>query len=369
MNDNGMFWNSENEGVEKNEPVEAEATQVSAPLVSVSQARKSYSILGFGFAVYSVISLVVALVIQVIALLVSPDLIEDILFLNVVTPVALYIFALPVLLLILLAFRVKCEAIPKSKMGFGEWMLIFLVSFGLMYIGSYTGQFVMGGLSAIVGYDYSNMLESMIDLDKMWVTVIFMCVVAPIGEEFVFRKLMIDRTHKYGGFVSIFFSALAFGLMHANFYQFFYAFALGLVLGYVYYKTGRLWYTIALHAAINFIGSVLTSYLSVGIDEMARALESLDMQSTEQMLAFVKEYGFILLAEYAFLAFVFSAMICAVVLPIVFRKRIKLERSDDIAPRKKVLAASFLNVGAILMILVYAIQFVLTLISPLLGEI
>ncbi len=368
MNDNGMFWNSSENNSEEAASAVSETLRASAPWLSIYEARKSYFAVGFGLTVYSVISLAVALLIQVIALVVSPDLIEDILFLNIITPISLYLFALPVLLLILFAFGIKGEALPKKKMKFGEWMLIFVVGFGLMYIGSYVGQFVMGGLSALVGYDYSNMLESMVDIDKMWITVIFMCVIAPIGEEFVFRKLIIDRTHKYGGFVCIFFSALAFGLMHANFYQFFYAFALGLVLGYVYYKTGRLWYTIALHAAINFIGSVLTSYLSVGIDEMARALESLDMQSTEQMLAFVKEYGFILLAEYAFLAFVFSAMICAVVFPIVFPKRIKLDRSNDIAPRKKVLAASFLNVGAILMIVVYATQFILTLISPLIGQ-
>ena len=369
MNDNGMFWNSEeNNNVENTLPeIDTETLCPPAPLISVSKVRKTYSVMGFGLAAYSVISLVVALVIQVIALLVSPELIEDILFLNVITPVSLYVFALPVLLLILFAFGVKGERLSKKGMGFGEWLLIFIVSFGLMYIGSYAGQFVMGGLSMIVGYDYSNMLESMIDVDKMWITAIFMCIVAPIGEEFVFRKLIIDRTHKYGGFVCIFFSALAFGLMHANFYQFFYAFALGLVLGYVYYKTGRIWYSIALHAAINFVGSVLTSYLAAGSDQMIKALETLDTQSTTEMLAFLQKYGFVLIAEYAFIAFMFAAMICAVVLPIVFRKRIKLERSNDVPPRKKTLPASFLNVGAVLMILVYAMQFVLTLVSPLFG--
>ena len=368
MNDNGMFWNSE--GVNGKETVspEMEIPHPSCTPLLVSRARKTYSAIGFGLAIYSVISLAVALVIQVIAMIVSPDLVEDILFLNIITPVSLYVFALPILLLTLLGFGVKGEALSKRKMGLGEWMLIFVVSFGLMYIGSYAGQFVMSGLSALVGYDYSNMLESMVDIDKIWITVIFMCVVAPIGEEFVFRKLIIDRTHKYGGFVCIFFSALAFGLMHANFYQFFYAFALGLVLGYVYYKTGRIWYGIALHAAINFVGSVLTSYLAVGVDEMSKALEVLDAQNTEELIAFLQKYGFSLLAEYAFVIFVFASMICAVVLPIVLRKRIKLERSNDIAPCKSVLAASFLNVGAVVMILVYAIQLVLTLVSPLLGQ-
>ena len=367
MNDSGMFWNSPEENGEDKNAVAHEDLAFVTPL-SVSKARKSYSAVGFGLAVYSVISLAVALVIQVIALLVSPPLVEDILFLNVITPVSLYVFALPVLLLLLLAFGGKRERLEKKGMGFGEWMLIFVVSFGLMYIGSYAGQFVMGGLSALVGYDYSNMLETLVDVDKLWITAIFMCVVAPIGEEFVFRKLIIDRTHKYGGFVCVFFSALAFGLMHANFYQFFYAFALGLVLGYVYYKTGRIWYSVALHAVINFVGSVLTSYLTVGIEKMGKALEALNLDDSEAVLAFLGDYGPTLLAEYAFVAFVFASMICAVVLPIVLRKKIKLERAEIATSRKKMLSAAFLNAGAIVMILVYAIQFVLTLVVPLLGN-
>ena len=368
MNDNGMFWNSSENNSEEAASAVSETLRASAPWLSIYEARKSYLAVGFGLTAYSVISLAVALLIQVIALVVSPDVIEDILFLNIITPISLYLFALPVLLLILFAFGIKGEALPKKKMKFGEWMLIFVVGFGLMYIGSYVGQFVMGGLSALVGYDYSNMLESMVDIDKMWITVIFMCVIAPIGEEFVFRKLIIDRTHKYGGFVCIFFSALAFGLMHANFYQFFYAFALGLVLGYVYYKTGIIWYSVALHAAINFVGSVLTSYLADGIEKMTKVFESLNVQNTEDVLAFLGDYGLILLAEYAFVAFVFASMICAVVLPIVLRRRIKLGRKDHVLPYKRVLSASFFNAGSIIMLVVYATQFILTLISPLIGQ-
>ena len=368
MKDGGLFWNSKKNEDGQNGSVASALSHANGTPLSASQARKKYSVVGFGLAVYSVISLAVALVIQIIAMIVSPDIVEDVLFLNLVTPVSLYVFALPVLILLLLLLGGKCEKLERRGMGFGELVLIFIVSFGLMYIGSFAGQFVMGGLSAIVGYDYSNMLESMVDVDKMWITAIFMCIVAPIGEEFVFRKLIIDRTHQYGGFVCIFFSALAFGLMHANFYQFFYAFALGLVLGYVYYKTGRIWYSVVLHAAINFVGSVLTSYLSVGVEEMTAALEKIDLGNTEEMVAFLGEYGFWVLAEYAFVAFVLIAMICAVVLPIVFRKRIKLERKVRVSPLKNVLPASFLNAGAIIMLLVYSIQFVLTLVAPLMGN-
>ena len=43
--------------------------------------------------------------------------------------------------------------------------------------------------------------------------------------------------------------------------QFSYAFLIGLFLGFIYVKTGKLGYTIGLHMAINFIGSSLGTWM------------------------------------------------------------------------------------------------------------
>ena len=59
----------------------------------------------------------------------------------------------------------------------------------------------------------------------------------------------------------IVFSALMFGLFHMNLYQFFYAFLLGLVFGYVYLRTRRLRYTVFMHMSINAIGGVTITAL------------------------------------------------------------------------------------------------------------
>ena len=334
---------------------------------SLPSARKRFSVLGFGIAIYTAVSFSVAMIIQIIAMIIDPGLLDNSVFLNIVSPVALYIFALPCLIGVLALFKVKGDAPEKREMGILPLLLIFVVSFGLMYIGSYVGQGVMWGFTEMVGYDYSNALESMIDYDYMWVTAIFMCVVAPIGEEFVFRKLIIDRTHKYGGFVSILFSGLVFGLMHGNFYQFFYAFALGLVLGYLYYSTGNVWYCVGIHAGINFMGSVVTSYLDLGTTNMNNALETLDIENVDAVAAFGEKYWFILVAFLAFFAFMLISMLSAIVLPIVFRKKIVLERGEPLLSRKVAFGVSFLNVGVIAMLLLYAFNFVLNLIPPAVG--
>ncbi len=62
-----------------------------------------------------------------------------------------------------------------------------------------------------------------------------------------FRKEIISL-RRYGEKTAIMFSALAFALFHMNVFQFFYAFGLGLMFGYVYTRTSRLRYSVAMHA-------------------------------------------------------------------------------------------------------------------------
>ena len=61
-------------------------------------------------------------------------------------------------------------------------------------------------------------------------------------------------------------SALMFGLFHGNLAQFFYAWFLGIVFGYVYYKTGNVIYTMLMHMTINFVGGVVAPRLLAGVD-------------------------------------------------------------------------------------------------------
>jgi len=331
------------------------------PSFDEKREKRNFSRLGFGFALFSLISLAVSLVIQVIVLLVAPEFFESKIFLNMLSPVSMYLFALPVLLLII--FGMKAEPPKKRRMGFWKWVLFLIIGFGLMYIGNYIGQAVMFALSNIVGYDYSNALNSLVGTDSLWATFIFMVIVAPIGEEFVFRKLLIDRTQKYGGFVSVLLSGLIFGLMHGNFYQFFYAFALGLLLGYVYYSTGKIHLTIAIHAVINFFGSVVASLLTEAMDKMYADMETLMTASDmETVLGFYAEHGFTMLFMLAFMFFVFAAMICAIVLPIVLRKKIVLEKGEIEIPKGRAISTVVLNAGMIVMLVVYILEFVLNLI-------
>lgn len=91
-------------------------------------------------------------------------------------------------------------------------------------------------------------------------------LLAPVVEELIFRRLLIERLLPYGERVAVVVSAVAFGLYHLNLSQAAFATACGLMFGYVYVKTGRLRYTLVMHMLVNLLSSgiALVSMLAVG---------------------------------------------------------------------------------------------------------
>jgi len=186
----------------------------------------------------------------------------------------IYAVGLPVCLAILR----PCPAEPQTPrpMPLRFWWLALLLSLGLMFFGNLIGNALMMTVSALRGVEMVNPVQAVIlDADPVW-TAIATVVAAPLGEEFLFRRLLIDRTRRWGELPAVLLSAAMFGAFHLNLYQFFYAALLGLVFGYVYVKTGRLRYTVALHAAINFLGGVIAPALLRALLPLLEQLQSGD---------------------------------------------------------------------------------------------
>ncbi len=325
-------------------------------LIDEAKEKQNLSRLGYGYAALSLITFAVALIIQIIVLAINPDIIKSTLFLNLITPVSIYIFALPVLLIIIS----KCEvnAPEKRRFGIGQWFICMIIGFGIMYIGSIIGNTVMDYISILSGYDYSNSLDTIVDNENLWVTFIFTVIIAPIGEEFVFRKLIIDRTQRYGGAVCILLSALMFGLMHSNFYQFFYCVGLGLILGYIYHRSGKLLPCILLHATINFMGGIVPSWLL----PISEGLEKIDPEDTEALAQFMMNNLGGIFASMMLTLFMFASMALAVILLIALRKKIKLDRGEAQLPRSRAFTIIITSAGIAVMIVVYALEFALSLV-------
>ena len=160
----------------------------------------------------------------------------------------------------------SCEMKEKKNISPGKFLALFVLCYGLTYLGNMIGGIFMqivGSLSGTVdGNPLNEVLEHM-DVGVIFVTTV---IIAPVMEELMFRKYLVDRLVPYGQKTAVILSGLFFGLFHGNFYQFFYAAALGMVFAWIYSSTGRIRYNILMHMCINLMGGVLPVLLSRASD-------------------------------------------------------------------------------------------------------
>lgn len=90
-------------------------------------------------------------------------------------------------------------------------------------------------------------------------------ILAPLAEEVVFRgailRTLLGIMSKKNHWVAIMISAAIFGVVHANLAQFINALLMGLLLGWMYYRTGSLVPGILLHWINNTMAYVLTNIM------------------------------------------------------------------------------------------------------------
>lgn len=90
-------------------------------------------------------------------------------------------------------------------------------------------------------------------------------ILAPLAEEVVFRgailRTLLGIMSKKNHWVAIIISAAIFGVVHANLAQFVNALLMGLLLGWMYYRTGSLVPGILLHWINNTMAYVLTNIM------------------------------------------------------------------------------------------------------------
>lgn len=90
---------------------------------------------------------------------------------------------------------------------------------------------------------------------------LFIGLLSPLAEELLFRKVMLGSMLKYGRIKALIISGLFFGIMHGNPFQFMYAFPLGIILGWIYVKSGEnITASFLFHAAINTSSVILEKF-------------------------------------------------------------------------------------------------------------
>ncbi len=290
---------------------------------------------------------------------------------TVLSSVAFYFVGVPVAAIMLLFSRPSEEPEQperKTKLTGGSWMKYLCITFAAMYVGNWIGNIVTGVLGFVVGHRITNPVESALDGASWIISTIAMVIIAPIFEELLFRKLLIDRLQPYGEKTAIAASALAFGLVHGNFSQFFYAFGIGLVFGYIYCKTKNVWYTISFHMIINGVCGILTGYLAGKVDTegLGSLLESIGGQlSDEEAMRLVSEMGKYIVPM-LLLGIISIAVLGAAVTGIVFFakgvKNISLADCRYDISAENVRTAAYANAGIIILYAIMAMTFITSIV-------
>ncbi len=134
---------------------------------------------------------------------------------------------------------------------------IAFICIAALYLSNFIAVAINAAIAYLKGTDIVNPLQIVISSSNLIYTFIFVCVVAPVFEELMFRKILLNKLLPYGKKLSVIVSAFAFGLFHGNLNQIFYAFILGLIFAHLTISSGKINYAIILHIVINTLGSVV----------------------------------------------------------------------------------------------------------------
>ena len=322
------------------------------------EARRSFSRFALALFLFLIIANAVVLGISTTMMLVmgaekySAFVESSPIFEMLVSTLPMYLVAFPVLFLIVKGMPTQKR--EKKKLPALELFYMFLVAEAFMMVGNLIGQSINASISSILGIEVNNATSDLILRAPVWLVFLLVVVVAPIVEELIFRKLMIDKLSRFGDLTAIIVSAVAFGLFHGNLFQFFYAAFLGLLLAYLYCKSGKIGYTIAFHAIINFLGSV-------AVIPIIKYEELLLSGTVPETGAALREYVFATVAMGSYAIFQYAMVIPGIIIfinAIRYRLINVSNRGEIKIPQGKTPSAVLLNVGSILFIVLSVITFI-----------
>ena len=285
--------------------------------------KKSFSGLGWRFLIGTLIIYAVQMGVMAIVGVVKPEWLQNTTISLILAVMPLYLIGMPIL--IALVKRMPGEAPAKKSIKPGQFVLALIMCYALMYCGNLAGTLITTLVGVLKGTAVDNALMTYATESSMIVTFIYMVLCAPVLEEYIFRKLIVDRTVKYGQGVAIVLSGLMFGLFHGNLNQFAYAMLLGMFLAFMYVKTGNLKITIGLHMCINFMGAIVSVLLlkAIHLDEYQEIV--MNGGDAEDIMNFMMQYLPGWIGYMIYVLFILAVVITGIVLFIVFRKKFAVE--------------------------------------------
>ncbi len=300
--------------------------------------KKHFSKIGFRLFWGTIIIVVLQLIGSIVVGAINPKLLENYDISLASTMIPLYLIGLPIMILLLK--KVDYQKIEQKSMSGKELLSAALMSYAIVILGNFLGLGITALISLVKGEGVINPFVEIASNGNLWITAVYTVICAPIYEEIIFRKLLVDRTIKYGEKAAVIFSGVVFALFHGNLNQFVYALLIGMFFAFIYVKTGQVKYCIILHMVVNFLGSVFGSIIMTYFDAE-------------------KTFGMIVHSLYSVLFY--AMIISGIVILIKSLKKFKLEAGQ--LEKAQGFKTMFINAGMI----VYSVFWIANMVILLLA--
>lgn len=316
------------------------------------EARRTFSRIGLGLSVFLILTVGIQLLLTNIPIWVwgkENRLTQAEWWMWLCSIVPTYLIAFPALCLIIR--KIPVAERQSQKLGAKRFWTLFPICFLAVYAGNILGNL----LALLLGQGIEdNFVQEMILSTYHPLKYVALLVVAPVMEELTFRKLLLDRVLPYGEKTAVVLSGVLFGLFHQNLYQFFYAFAVGVVLAYVYVRTGKIRYSMIMHFIINLIGGVISPFMM----ELSQGMLQTDPMAMEAVE--VIKLAVTSLLSLALSGMITGLFICGIVMFCLRCRKAQWEQTQLQLPKGEVLSSVYGNGGMILFI---ALCCVMTVVS------
>ena len=197
------------------------------------EASSYFNKLGFAYLILSIIINGMQILFSDGLQMIMPGIEDNFNLFFVIYYIGSLIIAYPLGIFIIKKMVSKSSNAPDNRLEDGEnWMtrgrffMCLIISWGLTYAGNILANIMTSLIGLIKGNTINNPLIGLIGETNIFVQIIAMVILAPMAEELIFRKILINRLIKYGEGCAVILSGVVFTLFHGNFSQAPYAFML-----------------------------------------------------------------------------------------------------------------------------------------------
>ncbi len=317
--------------------------------------KKAYSRFGFSYTIWALVYTLITAGISIIYSHVTgndkmPDMMDYAIAFSI-----RFILIYP--LMYLSVRNIPKFEIKQKKLGFGWFLVCVCITYALAYIANLVGMVLNGLIGRITGEGMVNPLFDLIGEMDPIMQLVVVVLLAPVFEELLFRKFLIDRVANYGELTAMLMSGIMFGLYHGNLAQCSYAFAIGCFFAFIYLRTGRIIYTILLHAIVNGLNTCISLVAFKGID-LSELMGYLGNGDIEGYMNYVYAH----IGDLARISLIGTFLIVVVILGIIFmaifHRKLVFEKHEEEVEKKRQMLTAICNPGMIFYLVVWIMAIV-----------